>query len=361
MPTNEQLIQGNAIAENQLNTVNRKDAAMRASELAKTGDLEGALRIMGEADPEFMKDALPKIAAINPEITKNLSYGKTYGDEKAKLDLGVDPVTVGKATGKGDAVFQVRDPLTGEVKLVRRSTGDLVGSIGTPSAPQQPGAQPAQGQQPPAQEDPVAKGKRIYQGLNPKERTYYDKSFEDLMKDSADDRTAVLAGSKIISQLDGGKELDGDIMRAVQTQFARLSGEKGAMSEPDVREWTGLQSVDAVVKRMATMKLTGKMPESDRKFLRGVAGLMQKAAQNAVVTRAQPFTSKLAQTTSMTIDDANALLLAGMGGYTAQQQKAGSATKASSGRTIASTQYSPSRNQTLITYSDGTTELKNGR
>lgn len=187
-----------------------------------------------------------------------------------------------------DQLFQVKDPNTGEVNLMGRRAGNnlddsIKGVIGAPKAST-------------GQEDSP---REIFETLPPKQRDKLDKTRKDFLQDTKDDRDAINSAAGIKTMLAAGKELNGDVVRAIQNQLARASGEKGAMTEKDVSPFGGRADVISRLKRYATIETVGQLPDSDRKFLSSLADVMEKKANDYVNRQSQVYSDNFATDTGL--------------------------------------------------------------
>lgn len=116
-----------------------------------------------------------------------------------------------------------------------------------------------------------------------------DKTREAFVADTKDDRSALNAAQGIKMTIASGKEIGGDILREIQNQLARGSGEKGAMTDRDVEPFGGRTSLLARINRSAVMAAKGQLPDEDRQFLMKVAGVMEKRAKAYVDNKSDFF------------------------------------------------------------------------
>lgn len=231
-----------------------------------------------------IQKAAPFLKSVMP--TASSSRYTKLGVDKSGNILLLDKLT-GKPIVSGhqaaEEVFQVRDPLTGEVKLVgRRGSGSEPGSrVGAPKE---------------APKGEAASNEDLYQSLDAKQRERLKENQDAFLKDTSNDRDAVGAAQGIKTLLVGGKKLNGDILRAIQTQFARTAGDKGALSEADVSSYGGLQDVKSKALRAIQMGIDGTLPESDRQFLLGLAEIMEQKSNNYINKQSEVYTNNFAQT-----------------------------------------------------------------
>jgi len=238
-------------------------------------------------------------AQMKKAVEKQVLFQKGGVDEQGNM-LTFDPKTGEyKSTGTKaqDQMFQVKDPLTGVVNLVGRRAGaegglNIKGQVGGPKE--------STGEEESTHE--------LYQTLDDKKRTKVDKTREDFLKDTAEDRNAVVASGGIRSMLAAGKEMDGDVLRAIQNQLARANGEKGTMTEGDVQGFGGKADILSRLGRFASMNLIGEMTDSDRQFLSKLADVMERRANEYVNQQSRVYSDNTTKVTGLEDDKARTLL-----------------------------------------------------
>lgn len=296
---------------------NREEVAKKAAQLFQSGDIKGAYAAMAAADPDHATQSFNQFQQLDPSSQGALQQAETVGQLEGQTAFGVNPRQMlerslesreeaAKAkpqSGRGEEVFQVRDPLTDQVLLIKRGSGEVVKTLGSP--------------QKLLQEDPEADPKdfdpkELFKSLNPKQRKTYDTIQKDFMKDTADDRQAFVAAAKVQALLKGGKEIGNDIIRAVQNQLSTATGDRGSRTEMDVKPFGGRASVINRLERAISANASGKLPEGDRQFLLELSDVMANSNKQAVITRSSPFASQLATRSSLTEDQSRNLLLQGL-------------------------------------------------
>jgi hypothetical protein len=315
-------------------------------------------RLAQSNDPESMKQAAAMLIQIKPELaedpaiaslTKKFS-AQTIVDDTGKMKVGAFDPTTGQikdtgfqagSKGSDKGRFQSKrlyNPETGQVEeftfdtlngtmsagsngqagfagqfRTNPATGEIIGLnpanvSAAPKVVPGTGAIPLSDAVPEEQQNP----KMLYGSLNPVQKKSYASVRDDFFKDTEAERSAVTSAQSAISKLQSGKEIGGDILRAVQNEFARANGEKGVMTDKDVEPFGGRQSVAAQLERIARFKSTGQMPEKDREFMQKYAAAMAKAAESKLDTKSAPFASQLATQTSLTAEQGKKLLVGGM-------------------------------------------------
>lgn len=231
-------------------------------------------------DIQAMGKMLPKPASSSKQFqTKNITDANGNIVKTVVFDTSTGQVVNDIGTA-GFAQRAIENKRTGELENYNPALGSTTGKLTQPT-PQSP--QQAQGQVPEITKEqlPVNKQKQV------------DEYRKEFLADTKDDRTALQASRSIKGLLASGKALDGDILRAVQNKFARATGERGAMTEQDVAPYGGKQAVTDRIGRSMSMWATGKIPDEDRKFLSGLADLMQKQTERDLAQRTEFFSNNL--------------------------------------------------------------------
>lgn len=201
---------------------------------------------------------------------------------------------------KESTVFQVKDPLTGEVKLVNRRAGgpgkgaEIQASVGVPE--QVTGKEQSSSD--------------LFKTLNAKQRESVQSNTEKYLKDTEKNRDAVTAAQSVRNMLSAGEDgrLQYDSIRALQNQLARGSGEVGAMTDRDVNAFGGRANILGRLERFLTMETIGQLPQEDRKFLTELTRVMEDNAIKALTTQAKPYIANISRDTGRNEADSSSLL-----------------------------------------------------
>ena len=307
-----ELIQGTT---DQFAQQDKMKAAQQAAELFKAGNIKDALGTILAHDPDRAAQLVQQFQAYDPSTQGSLKQAETAGGLQAQTDFGSNPAQLQALQNKGaldtakarpkNSTYQVRNPLTQEVEIRDRGTGEIVQVVGSPEKIKEidPEADPKD-----------FNPKILFKSLNPKERKYYDDIQKDFMKDTKEDREALEAAGKVQGLLAGGKDIGNDIIRAVQNQLSTATGDRGSRTEMDVKPFGGRSSVIAQLERIISTNATGKLPEKDRKFLTELADVMANGNGKAILNRSGPFAAKLATQSSLNEEKARNLLLQGLVG-----------------------------------------------
>lgn len=301
-----------------------KQAAKIASEKFLSGDRDGAVAVMMQVDPQLTQNLMQGLGTqFNPKLQGEIAEATGQSlkevevmDESGKgTDVGFFNPRTGevKKVGKGVSLnkpsasnrqtYQVRDPLTGEIHIIRRDDGQVVTTYGSPKDAVKAGEAESENEFDP---------KALYQSLNATERKRYNELTKDFFKDADADRDAILAGRKVKDLLASGKDLGADIVRVYQNYLSTATGDRGQRTEMDVKPFGGKADVLSKLERMITSSVDGKLPESDRQYLTDLAAALSTSAEQAVVDRANMFAPQVATNTKLTENQARTLLLQGM-------------------------------------------------
>lgn len=248
-----------------------------------------------------------------------------------------------------DQMFQVKDPLTNQVNLLsRRATPgggiNIKGKIGA--------ATEATGQE--------ESNYEIYNTLDDKKRTKVDKTRDDFLKDTKDDRDAVVAAGGIKQMLAAGKEMNGDVLRAIQNQLARANGEKGTMTEGDVQGFGGKADVLSRIGRFLSMNAVGEMTDSDRTFLTKLSDVMERRANDYVNKQSEVYSDNITKVTGL--DDRKARTLLGVEKtMTSNRNQPKKQQESKAGKQLVKKGYNSKTDETQLVYSDGTKEIVKGK
>lgn len=231
-------------------------------------EIQGMSKIMPKPTSTSKQFQTKNITDANGNIVKTVVFDTSTG--QVINDIGT----------AGFAQRAIEDKRTGEMVNYNPALGRSTSQLTSPTAQSPEQAQTAIPEIT-KEQLPVNKQKQLDE---------YRKQFLD---DTKDDRTALQASRSIKGLLASGKKLDGDILRAVQNKFARATGERGAMTEQDVSPYGGKQAVVDRIGRSMSMWSTGKIPDEDRKFLDGLADLMQRQTERDLAQRTQFFSNNL--------------------------------------------------------------------
>ena len=233
-------------------------------------------------DDVSANDAMILIKAIGrPSQQKAGQVVRTFNPQTGQVELKVfDPTSMSlKPLGEtaGFALQPRQDPRTGETIVVNPATGQKQSNITSPT---------------PLEPDGIDLNR---ENLTTNQQKHLDDYRNKFLDDTKDDRSAINTAQGIKMTIQSGAEIGGDILRELQNQLARGSGEKGAMTDRDVAPFGGRQDLISRIKRASSMAATGQLPDEDREFLTQVANVMEKRAQQYVNNKADFFIDNFQQ------------------------------------------------------------------
>lgn len=264
-----------------------------------------------------MKDADPKA-----DISMLDGMSATEMEQYAKL--------TSKNNGRGDLFFtQVMNPKTGkpEVVAVDRKSGDIVKSIGdkifqdkvvkdpvtgqnmvynqlsgkpeTMLSPSQEGMSPIinannSGASKPSEEtkkivEEQKNSPTILNKVNPELYKKFNDQQKDFLKTVEDNRNVATAATTLSSKLKPGDngEIDSGLLGGIQTQAAKMAGQKGVLTDQDLVKFAGAGGVAAKINRIIDGSLFGQMSDDDVKFFKKFSEKMQDSNATDIKNRAQ--------------------------------------------------------------------------
>jgi hypothetical protein len=166
------------------------------------------------------------------------------------------------------------------------------------------------------------------------------------------DKQVVKAEERIQSASTLRDMIDGNpiTQEAAKTFAARASGEVGALSDQDRAAYGGSKAIIDRINSTFTRAVTGELTDTDKKFMKELADKFEQAGQRDLQARLSVYSKQGTKRTKMSEDEVKETIRPDL----VLQQKEQS-------RQVVKKQYSPSRNKTKITYSDGTEEIIDGK
>ncbi len=268
-------------------------------------------------DQEQMRSKESPVSQFYREMATKRGFDPAVVKDKSAWDLSQMAKVLGKPS-EGGRIFQqakVRNPITGitEIKLVNMATGEVqennIGAAGfaaqvriDPRTSEVMAVDPGSGKQSgtltaPTPQSPEQASLAIpeinMENLTAKQQTNLKDARKEFLDDTKDERASLQASRSIKELLASGKALDGDIMRAVQNKFSIATGNKGATSENDVTPFGGRQAILDRISRQMNFWIKGQFTEDDRKFLSGLAGIMERSSQRELDNSTKFFANNL--------------------------------------------------------------------
>lgn len=223
--------------------------------------------------------------------------------------------------GRGDLFFTTRfNPKTGKSEIVgvNRTTGEVQTSLGersfgdkiikdTETGKQQVysqntgvkelGSTPEELKNPAVNEAEVKKQQEMLntpsslKKVNPDLYKKFSKQQELFMKDVEQNREVATGATTLAKKLKtgAGNEIDSGLLGGIQTQAAKMAGQKGVLTDQDLVKFAGAGGVDAAIARIVNGTFFGQMSDQDVKFFKRFAEKMQEANAEDINNRSQLF------------------------------------------------------------------------
>lgn len=292
-----QKLESGALDLNNLKDLNDKGSTV--SQAAR--DL--ASQILNKPVPEDMNaqtlfKLMPLLKTRLGSINK-MQQGKVL--ENGNLSVFDPAQGIYKDTGlkASQELMQARDPLTGEVKLLSRRTGQTTGTLGAPTALQKTDANGNPVAATDANGNPVQpSGSDIYNSLNSKQRDAYDKARTALIKDPAvaNARKALLSSDTAQTLLQ--QNVPGSA-GAVQHALARMFSNGGKLSNQEIQQFGGSHALLDRLNQIIETSKSGKITDDNRKYLGQVLNIVKRENQAALDNSTKFYRSGFANQTGL--------------------------------------------------------------
>jgi hypothetical protein len=127
--------------------------------------------------------------------------------------------------------------------------------------------------------------------VNPKLYDQFKKDQESFIKDIKENREVATGATTLASKLKAGKngEIDSGLLGGIQTQAAKMAGQKGVLTDQDLVKFAGAGGVTAAIDRIVNGSFFGEMSDQDIKFFRRFAQKMQEANSEDIKNRSEIF------------------------------------------------------------------------
>lgn len=239
------------------------------------------------------------------------------------------------------------DPRTGERTGFSGGTGKTTGpltgpGVNTPMAPA-----PQAGQSAPLDRTM----------LTAQQAKQLDHTRDTFLKEVKNDRASVNSADRVMQVLENGGNL-GDLPAEEQDQMSRAFGQSGHITDSQMGRVLGRSDWRSRMENALSLGFQGKLTDENRQFLMDVMKTIKEQNQNFISNKAKVYSSNLAndyksspnlKQYNVTPDSVNKLL-------SVEQAASSSATKP-----VLQKAYNKQKNQTWVKYSDGSTEILDGK
>lgn len=314
----------------------------------KVGDGSEAIKMMQDQNNQEIKSYHERVKdrmdVPDSDVAKFYRYklAKQMKDADPKADISMldgmsanemeqyAKLTSKAGGGRGDLFFtQVMNPKTGkpEVVAVDRKSGDIVKSIGdkifqdrivkdpvtgqnmkynqlngapeTMLAPSQQGMAPIinannSGEAKPSEEtkkivEEQKSSPTILNKVNPELYKKFNDQQKEFLSTVKENRDVATSATTLASKLKSGDngEIDSGLLGGIQTQAAKMAGQKGVLTDQDLVKFAGAGGVAAKIDRIIDGSLFGQMSDDDIKFFKKFSEKMQASNAEDIKNRAQ--------------------------------------------------------------------------
>lgn len=130
----------------------------------------------------------------------------------------------------------------------------------------------------------------------PEQAKEYQAIRKEFIQDVKDSRDVATSITNLASKLKPGSngEVDSGLLGSIQTQAAKMAGQKGVLTDQDLVKFAGAGGVPAKLERIVD-NLQGDMSDSDIKFFKRFSQLMSKSLNNDIQNRSELFKQQAQQ------------------------------------------------------------------
>lgn len=219
-------------------------------------------------------------------------YYTTIRDDKTGQDrvVGIDRQTgqiVQDIGGKTYSDKIIENKQTGQNEIYRQGAGVSDLNKKTTQTPEQ--AAQKQAETKTEYSSPTSLNK-----VNPNLYKDFKKTQDEFNKDMKESREAVTAVTNLNQKLKPGKnKIDSGLLGGIQTQAAKLAGQKGVLTDQDLVKFAGAGGVPAGMSRFFSGNFDGEMTEEDIKFFREFSENMSKAVAEDINNRSKLYSGQI--------------------------------------------------------------------
>lgn len=135
----------------------------------------------------------------------------------------------------------------------------------------------------------------------PEQAKEFNKIRDQFNKDMQDSREVATSVTNLASKLKDGdntglmSNVDSGMLGGIQTQAAKMAGQKGVLTDQDLVKFAGAGGVKAKLERIASGTIFGQMTNADVKFFNRFAELMGKSLEKDILNRSELYVDQARQ------------------------------------------------------------------
>lgn len=116
----------------------------------------------------------------------------------------------------------------------------------------------------------------------------------DFVKDMKDARDVATSATNLSHKLTPGENgVDSGLLGGIQTQAAKMAGQKGVLTDQDLVKFAGAGGVQAAIDRIIDGSFFGKMSDDDVKFFKRFSELMKTSVAEDIQNRSKLFSGQI--------------------------------------------------------------------
>lgn len=131
--------------------------------------------------------------------------------------------------------------------------------------------------------------------INPKLYTDFKKTQDEFNKDMKDSREVATSVTNLAAKLKPGQnmKIDSGLLGGIQTQAAKMAGQKGVLTDQDLVKFAGAGGVSATIDRFFSGNFDGEMSEQDVNFFKAFAKKMEGSLAEDIANRSKLYTGQI--------------------------------------------------------------------
>jgi len=131
--------------------------------------------------------------------------------------------------------------------------------------------------------------------INPKLYTDFKKAQDEFNKDMKESRETATAVTNLAAKLKPGQnmKIDSGLLGGIQTQAAKMAGQKGVLTDQDLVKFAGAGGVSASIDRLFSGNFDGEMSEQDIKFFKAFAKKMEGSLAEDINNRSKLYSGQI--------------------------------------------------------------------
>lgn len=131
--------------------------------------------------------------------------------------------------------------------------------------------------------------------VNPNLYKDFKKTQDEFNKDMKDSREVATSVTNLAAKLKPGQnmKIDSGLLGGIQTQAAKMAGQKGVLTDQDLVKFAGAGGVSAAIDRFFSGNFDGEMSEQDVQFFKAFAKKMEQSLAEDITNRSKLYTGQI--------------------------------------------------------------------